>query len=83
LDARSDAVTVAEIDLPESSGSRAARAYEKKFLAERPAIMNKRLKKTLRKSPVYRTEHTDNGRPLKPRKKTMVVHDYTDGGSAR
>ena len=79
LDARSDAVTIAEIDIPAPCGPDAARSYEKKFLAERPAMMRQRLKKTLRSSKQYREKALHGGRPPKPRKKTMIVHDHTKG----
>jgi len=79
LDARSDAVTIAEIDIPAPCGTRAARQQEKKFLAERPAMMQQRLKKTLKCSKKYREKASHGGRPPKPRKKTMIVHDHTKG----
>jgi len=77
LDARSDAVTIAEIDIPAPCGTRAARQQERKFLAERTAVMKQRLRKTLKSSKKYREKASHGGRPPKPRKKTMIVHDHT------
>jgi predicted amidohydrolase len=79
VDARSDAVTIAEIDIPAPCGSDAARLQERKFLAERPAMMEQRLKRTLRNSKKYRENARHGGRPPKPRKKTMIVCDHTKG----
>ncbi len=80
LDARSDAVIIAEIDIPAPCGLDAARLHEKKFLAERPAMMKQRLKNTLKKSKKYREETRHGGRPPKPRQKTMIVQDHTAEG---
>ena len=79
LDARSDAVTIAEIDIPAPCGPGAARSHERRFLAERTAMMKQRLKKTLKSSKKYRETASHGGRPPKPRKKTMIVHDQTEG----
>ena len=79
LDARTDAVTIAEIEIPTASGRQAARALEKRFLTQRPALMAERLRQTLDKSEEYRRTHAHQGRPPKPRKKAVLVHDRTKG----
>ena len=79
LDARTDAITVAEIEIPTASGRQAARVLEKRFLAQRPGLMAERLGQTLDKSEEYRKGHAHQGRPPKPRKKAVLVHDRTKG----
>jgi len=78
-DPRSDVVTLTEIDIPAPCGSDAARAHERRFLAGRPAMMKQRLKETLKRSKKYREKARHGGRPPKPRRKTMIVHDHTKG----
>ncbi len=80
LDARSDAVTIAEIDIPAPYRPDAARLHERKFPTERPEMMKRRLKNTLKKSKKYREETRHGGRPPKPRQRTMTVHDHTTEG---
>jgi predicted amidohydrolase len=80
VDARSDTMTIAEIDIPAACTYEvnAARRSEKKFLTQRPAMLKQRLQETIRHTKEYRKHAQNDGRPPKPRKKTMEIRDHSN-----
>ncbi len=78
LDARTDTITIAEIEMPAPCSKQAARTLEKQFLSERPTLMAERRALDLRKSKEYVKTHPHQGR-LATRKKTTLVNDHSRG----
>ncbi len=77
LDARTDTITITEIEVPAPCSRQAARALEKQFLSERLTLMAERRALDLRKSREYIETHPHQGRLPKPRKKTILVNDHS------
>ena len=78
-DRRTDAITVADVDIPLPPGTRAARTLERRYLAERPAEMAALLAKTRERTKTFPVAHTGPDHARKPRTKPTVIHDHVEG----
>ena len=77
LDGCANVVTVGEIDIPAAPSARNARAMEREYLAERPAMMKRDLRASREQMAKAPEPFTYDGNPPKPRRRDIRVRDHT------